>query len=322
MNSYLLVVSCILPPDEVRRSKLKMELEICLSSARDYPFDLFLYTNSPESAYRLLRRLNWPLCSTIVEDATKSMKYVNQQTVGDFRYAFSKCDALAAVDRYMREGLGSKYEKVIVSDTDTIWFPSGSFISLLEERSYDVVAVDYGMHFKQDNSIIGEINGLERVSLENFRWLNSGFIMLDISVVSSLVSAIDRYSERVANTALEIKGLIGHYSDEVLFNMGIGSLGSNVMALSNKSSNNIAQFYWTIETETTALSLSDLLRSNVGHMHLPDLKIKLARLRYYILVVKFSPKRLRRSIVKISLAIEKLFAVFIKELSRVSRRCV
>ena len=115
----------------------------------------------------------------------------------------------------------------------------------------------------------------------------------------------------LANAATDIKKLIGHYSDEVLFNVGIASLGCSVKALSNDQSNDIAQFYWTIATETKSLSLCCLLKSRIGHIHLPDLKVRTARLDIYRFIVRLSHSSWRRGCVKFMLVVEKMAVVLI-----------
>lgn len=250
--------------------------------------DVIIYTNIAEQISALLVKdeLLKNISAVFLAPVPAQSSYCIGHTRERFKLAFSKLDALEAL---LSSGMHNNYRQIILSDIDTLFFPS-SFHKLGILCPSDITAINYISEQPRRVAIDVVIKMLNpSIEISERLWINSGFVIFSTAIIGPfLQKARIAYNLLLENQALVNGLLANHYSDEAIFSAVAPSFHYQLFDV--KRDHNISMFFWTVYTDRSATFRIINPFNPPLHVHLPSIKYtKIGLLRLHALVRKTSP---------------------------------
>ncbi|MCQ9203186.1 MAG: hypothetical protein JJ845_001680 [Prochlorococcus marinus CUG1436] len=208
----------------------------------------------------------------ILEIKNKDLIFCNQSKNENFRYAFSKLDSLSIINNFLIRN--KQFKKLIVSDIDSIFLDIKRIINY-SQNIKSLAAINYRTelttNYKFDQMLSKCIISFypNFISNKKLAWINSGFIIFDISLLPLVIKFIIPAFNWINNNRECVKSSTSnHYSDEIVFSAIFNKFKGKEL---NNYSNKIARFFWTCNTKNrTPFFLNPFVYPS--HIHLPASK--------------------------------------------------
>lgn len=310
LENVLIVACAYMPPNKEKQKIIMGQLNVLLASLdRAYNVEIAIYTNMADIVSRYLNHNHRTFRKTIHSlwnrEDEKEGSLITRQIIDDFRYAFAKIDVLQTTSKLIDT---NKYRTLVITDIDAIFMRSSSIYKYLKIAEERVCAVDYGMQFDRDMSILYENDIFRDRNMQKYlihakknRWINSGLLLIPSRSLGGISRDINEIVDTVINASAGIKKQLNHYSDEVLFNIVLPRYRPYLF--SNQSNNSPAIFFWTIPTKTESRS-PHFSYNTIFHIHLPDIKISYTRLCFYRFIFDTVSSIMLKFLVFTSLSVE------------------
>lgn len=278
MNTCLLV-SFVLPEsiDKLRKEALLRHLSIFLKTygRSGGKLGLYILTNEINIVKRELSNLV-ELRQHIIVDAIEieDLYYCTGHDGEYFEFAFSKLDALAAINKVL-----DKYhdlKTIILSDIDTCIL-NGERLESVKLDKDRIHAIDYRDEqntsgiYDQLMKDLGKAMNYDQGLLEynQIAWINSGFVVIPAKIVPGICAKLQKGIDYMRANKYQVKNsCANHYGDEILLSAVFNYEANCPIGL---YSHKYAQLIWTCYTANNTFRWVPLL-DPPGHLHLPALK--------------------------------------------------
>jgi hypothetical protein len=261
MQRSLLVYSAFIA--DYNDTRLFDQLYISISSAQlvHKGLNVVVYTNlCSEKFPKKFTELEFFFVRNLELD---SLHYTKNHVENHYQFAFTKIDVMQRVVNDFPD-----YSSYLISDLDTIFFPST--YNIFEHSN---LIIDYGP--EQDRKNLNFLNVILDLEDQEILWFNTGFMLLERSFIMRVVEQVDKFWSIYQEHAEIIKSAFTQYSDELILSLSISRVAMRNELHIIKSKNGIISgvpcVFWTVPTKNTTLKFLSIINKS-AHCHFPAIK--------------------------------------------------